>query len=226
MEDAAQRPARSLRRQQFEAVHKWSSTAAAVVALAISLYNFAALQRQPEIDMALPHLFRLEKLGNDVRFYVQPTVSARVKSENVEVIRDARLRLALTGGSSADAPVFYWRESVTWYFNPDTGTVDNHWGSDPAPFIVSQDQAQQPSFAFRAGHWMYRAGRYEGSLELLRSGNRAPLTKKFCLVISDAAVHELENPQPPEQTIRFFRNDLPKFASYGSSADCYRRDTD
>ncbi|MFD8411709.1 hypothetical protein ACFV2Q_08080 [Streptomyces sp. NPDC059650] len=208
-------------------MHKWSATAAAVVALVISLYNFAELQRQPNVDMTLPHLLRLEKLGNGVRLYVQPTVSTRFKSENVEVVRDARLQLTPTDSTSiSKRPVFYWRESVTWYYDPDTDTVNNHWSSDPAPFLVSQDKPQQPSFEFLADNWMYQAGRYEGTLELSRSGDHALLTTKFCLIISEAAVNELRNPQPPDQTIRFFRNDLPKFASSGSASGCYRRDTD
>ncbi|MFI8280777.1 hypothetical protein ACIGBH_39000 [Streptomyces sp. NPDC085929] len=198
MEDSETRPLGSHRRQRFEVVHKWSATATAVVALAISIYNFAELHRQPDIEMTLPHLFRLEKLGNGVRFYVRPTVSTRFKSENVEVIAEAQLRLT---------------------------PAINHWSGDPAPFIVSQDKPQQPSFEFRANDWMYQAGRYEGSLVLLRSGDRAPLTKRFCLIISAAAANELQNPQPPDQTIRFFRNDLPKFAS-SRDAGCYRRDMD
>ncbi|MGW2743929.1 hypothetical protein [Streptomyces sp. NPDC001450] len=227
MEDAAQRPNRSRRRRRFDAVHKWSATGAAVVALAISLYNFAELQRQPKVDVALPHLLRLEKSGNGVRFYVQPTVSTRFKSENVEVIRDARLQLTPTGPiASSKRPVFYWRESVTWYYDPDTDTVNNHWSTDPAPFIVSQDKPQQPSFEFLADNWMYQAGQYQGSLEMLRSGGRDHLIKRFCLIISESAVNELQNPQPPDQTIRFFRNDLPKFTSSGKSSNCYRRDTD
>ncbi|MFD9601263.1 hypothetical protein [Streptomyces sp. NPDC059970] len=227
MEEAAKRQSRSRRKRRFEAVHKWSATAAAVVALAISLYNFAELQRQPTVDMTLPHLFRLEKFGNGVRFYVQPTVSTRFKSENVEVIRDARIQLIPTGSiSSSRKPVFYWRESDLWYYNPSTDTVNNHWNSDPAPFLISQDNPQQPSFQFRAENWMYQAGRYEGSLELLRSADHASVTQKFCLIISEAAVNELQNPQPPDQTIRFFRNDLPKFTASGDSPECYRRDTD
>ncbi|MFI6149309.1 hypothetical protein [Streptomyces sp. NPDC051109] len=204
-------------------MHKWSATATAVVALAISCFNFAELQRQPDVELALPHLLRLEKLGNGVRFYVQPTMSTRVKSEDVEVVRDARLQLTPTASiSRSKHPVFYWRESVVWYYDPSTDTVNNRWSGDPAPFIVSQDKPQQPSFEFRANDWMYQAGRYEGSLELIRSGSQKPLVKKFCLIISEAAVNELTNPQPPDQTIRFFRNDLPKY----TSSSCFRRDTD
>ncbi|MET8766829.1 hypothetical protein [Streptomyces sp. NPDC004658] len=208
-------------------MHKWSATAAAVGALAISLYNFAVLQRQPTLDVTLPHLIRLEKNGNEVGLYVQPTVATRFRSDNVAVIRDARLQLTPTDSiSSSKRPAFYWRESDTWAYNPSSGTVDPTWSSDPAPFIVSQDKPQQPSFMFLASNWMYRAGRYEASLELLGSVGRAPLIKRFCLIISQAAVKELTNPQPPSQNIRFFRNDLPKFASSGDSASCYRRDTD
>ncbi|MFF0127321.1 hypothetical protein ACFYTG_16565 [Streptomyces mirabilis] len=227
MEDTPRRPAKSRRRRRFDAVHKWSATAAAVVALAISLYNFAELQRQPTLDMTLPHLIRLEKAGNEVHFYVQPTVATRFKSENVEVIRDARLYLTPSGSiSSSKRPAFYWRESEAWSFDSNTGTVNPAWSSDPAPFIVSQDKPQQPSFEFLAGNWMYKAGRYEGSIELRRSADHTPLIKRFCLIISDAAVNELTHPQPPDQTIRFFRNDLPKFTASGNSPDCYRRDTD
>ncbi|WP_234376942.1 hypothetical protein [Streptomyces sp. TP-A0356] len=151
MEDAAKKPAKSRRRRRFQAVHKWSATAAAVVALAISLYNFAELQRKPHVEMTLPHLFRLEKAGTEVRFNVQPTVATRFKSENVEVIRDAHLQLIPTGSiSSSKRPVFYWRESDVWRYDASTDSVNSYWSSDPAPLIVSQDKPQQPSFQFTA----------------------------------------------------------------------------
>ena len=227
MEDAAKRPVRSRRRRRFEAVHKWSATAAAVVALAFSIYNFAELQRKPNIDVTLPHILRLENAGTAVQFYVQPTVFTRFKSENVEVIRDARLQLTPTGSiSSLKRPVFYWRQSVTWFYDPDTDTINDHWSGDPAPFTVSQDKPQQPAFMFRADNWTYQAGRYEGSLELLRSADRSPLTKRFCLIVSEAAAKELKNAEKTNLTIKWFLNDLPKFTSSRNSPDCYRRDID
>ncbi|WP_234337945.1 hypothetical protein [Streptomyces sp. NRRL WC-3725] len=207
-------------------MHKWSATAAAVVALAVSLYNFFELRRSPTVDVTLPHLIRLEKVGHGVRLYVQPTVSTRLRSEKVEVIRDARLRLTPTGSiSSSKKPAFYWRQSVARRYDPATDTVNNTWSSDPAPFIVGQDQPQQPSFEFRAQNWMYQAGRYNGFLELRRSADHTPLVKKFCLIISQSAVNELQSPQPANLGVRFFRNDLPQFAS-SASPDCYRRDAD
>ncbi len=226
MEDAARRPLRSRRGRRFDAVHKWSATVAAVVALAVSLYNFFELRRSPDIDVTLPHLIRLEKVGHGVRLYVQPTVSTRFKTEKVDVIRDARLDLTPTGSLSSSArPVFYWRQSVEWRYDPTTDTVNNNWSGDPAPFIVSQDKPQQPSFEFRAQNWMYKAGQYDGSLELRRAGDQNPSIKKFCLIISEPAVNELQNPQPSNLTIRFFRNDLPQFSS-SASRGCYRGDAD
>ncbi|MFI1537735.1 hypothetical protein [Streptomyces anandii] len=197
-----------------------------VLALGISLWNVFELRRSPSVDVSLPHLIRLEKVGHGVRLYVQPTVSTRFKSDKVEVIRDARLKLAPVGSiSSTKTPTFYWRQSVQWSYDPSTDTVNNNWSSDPAPFIVSQDKPQQPSFEFRAQNWMYQAGQYDGALELHREGGNAPLIKKFCLIISKSAVNELQNPQPSNLTIRFFRNDLPQFAS-SPSPGCYRRDAD
>ncbi|MFD8764100.1 hypothetical protein [Streptomyces mirabilis] len=207
-------------------MHKWSATAAAVVALAISLYTFFELQRSPNVDVALPHLIRLEKAGHGVRLYLQPTMSTMFKSDKVAVIRDARLKLVPTGSiSSLKRPAFYWRQSVEWRYDSTTGTVNNNWSGDPAPFFVSQDKPQQPAFEFRAQNWMYQAGQYDGSLELRRSADRTPLIKKFCLIISEAAANELENPQPASLAIRFFRNDLPNFAS-APFPGCYRRDAD
>jgi hypothetical protein len=227
MEDAARRPERFRRRRRFEAVHKWSATAAAVVALAFSVYNFAELQRKPNVELTLPHVLRLENAGTAAQLYVQPTVSTRFKSENVEVIRDAHLKLSPAGAiSSSKRPVFYWRETVTWQYDPDTDTVNNHWSSDPTPFTVSQDKPQQPPFKFRADNWTYQAGRYEGSLQLLRSADHTPLTKKFCLIISEAAAKELKDAEKTNLTIKWFLNNQPKFTASGNSPECYRRDID
>ncbi|MFG2969337.1 hypothetical protein ACGFZS_39315 [Streptomyces sp. NPDC048288] len=138
-----------------------------------------------------------------------------------------RLHLAPTGSiSSSKKPAFYWRESDTWAYDPNSDSVNPTWSGDPAPFIVSQDNPQQPSFKFLASNWLYQAGRYEGSIELRRTAGRHPLIKTFCLTISKAAANELANPQPPSQNVHFSRNDLPKFTSSGNSPNCYRRDTD
>lgn len=213
------------RRRRFEAVHKWAATAAGVVALALSLYNFAELQRKPTIDVTLPHLLRIGLAGKDIKFQVQPTVATRFKTQDVEVIRDGRLQLTPTGSiSSSRRPVFYWSETGTYVYDFASDSINYRWVGDPAPFIVSQDKPQQPTFVFKANNWSFQPGRYDGSLQLSRSENHNPLTKKFCLIISKNAANEIRSGDP--RAIYFFRNDLPKFTSSNKSSGCYVRETD
>ncbi|MFK0264309.1 hypothetical protein ACIQU1_23745 [Streptomyces angustmyceticus] len=216
----------TFQRSSLDAVHKWAATAAGVAALALSLYNFAELQKKPEIDAALPHLLRIGFEGKDTHFYIQPTVSTRIKTQNVEVIRDALLHLTPIGSiSSSKKPVFYWKEVGTWDFDPNTERLNYKWSGDPAPFLISQDKPQQPIFLFQADHWSFQPGRYEGSLQLNRTGNHDPLTKNFCLIISDKAANEIHS-GASQRSIYFFRNDLPKFASSNKYSGCYVRETD
>ncbi|MEU0275163.1 hypothetical protein [Streptomyces sp. NPDC006307] len=213
------------RRVRFESVHKWAATLAAVVALAFSTYNFAELQQKPQIDVAIPHLSRIGPVDNGTTFQIQPTVSTRFKTQNVEVIRDARLQLRPLGSiASSRKPIFYWHETGTYVYDFASDQVNYHWTSDPAPFIVSQDKPQQPTLVFWADNWTFQPGQYEGSLQLTRSENQAPLTKKFCLVVSKAAADEIRGAD--QRQIFFFRDDLPKFHSPSKSPGCYRRETD
>ncbi|MFD4137261.1 hypothetical protein [Streptomyces goshikiensis] len=208
-------------RSRFDAVHKWAATVAGVVALAFSLYNFTELQKKPEIDLALPHLMRIGMVGMDTHFYVQPTVSTRVKTQDVEIVRGARFKLTPTGLiASSKRPVFYWKEVGTWNFDPAEEWLSYRWSGDPAPFL--QDKPQQPIFLFQADSWSFQPGRYEGSLQL--SPSRGPLTQKFCIIISKKAVDEIRNGGNREG-IYFFRNDLPKFSGSKYSG-CYVRETD
>ncbi|MFE0331708.1 hypothetical protein ACFW08_33845 [Streptomyces sp. NPDC058960] len=213
------------RRTRFESVHKWAATLAAVVALAFSTYNFAELQQKPRIDLTLPHLLRIGTVDNGLAFEIQPTVSTRFKTQNVEVIRDAHLQLTPVGSiASLRKPIFYWHETGTYVYDPASDNINYHWASDPAPFIVSQDKPQQPTLNFWADKWTFQPGQYDGSLQLIRSEIRNPLTKKFCLIISKKAVDEMRGAAPRE--IFFFRDDLPKFHSSSESPGCYRRETD
>lgn len=89
-------------------MHTWAATLAAVVALALSIYNFTEVQKKPRIDVSLPHLLRTGPVDNGTVFQIQPTVSTRFKTQDVEVIRDARLQLAPVGSiSSQKKPIFY-----------------------------------------------------------------------------------------------------------------------
>ncbi|MCX4434494.1 hypothetical protein [Streptomyces mirabilis] len=210
---------------RFDSVHKWAATLAAAVALAFSIYNFAELQKKPRIDMTLPHLLRTGPVDNGTTFQIQPTVSTRFKTQDVEVIRDARLQLTPVGSiSSLKKPTFYWHESGTYVYDSASDQVNYRWSSDPAPFIVSQDKPQQPTLVFWADNWTFQPGQYEGSLQMSRSENRSPLTEKFCLTVSKKAADEIHGAD--QRQIFFYRDDLPKFHSSGKAPACYRRETD
>ncbi|MEU2865281.1 hypothetical protein ABZ672_44435 [Streptomyces mirabilis] len=224
MNDTDERATESHRRR-FDGVHKWAATLAAVVALAFSIYNFNELQQKPRIDVTLPHLLRIGPVGNGTAFKMQPTVSTRFKTQDVEVIRDAHLQLTPVGSNSpSKKPIFYWSETGTYVYDSVSDSINYRWTADPAPFIVSQDKPQQPTFTFQADSWIFQPGQYEGSLQLSRSGNRKPLTAEFCLIISKKAANEIRGAE--QRQIFFFRNDLPKFHSSGVSPGCYRRETD
>ncbi|MFD9477924.1 hypothetical protein [Streptomyces nojiriensis] len=213
-------------RSRSDAVHKWVATVAGVAAFAFSLYNFAELQKKPEIEVALPHLMRIGVMGKDAHFYVQPTVSTRVKTQDVEVIRDARFELTPAASvASSKRPIFYWKEVGVWNFDPASEWLSYRWSGDPAPFLVSQDKPQQPIFLFQADNWSFEPGRYEGSLQLSRAGTRNSLIKTFCILLSRKAADEIRG-GASKGGIYFFRNDLPKFASSGKYSDCYVRETD
>ncbi|MFE7934059.1 hypothetical protein ACFU6S_36140 [Streptomyces sp. NPDC057456] len=224
MNDTDEHPVDS-RRRRFDAVHKWAATAAAVVALAFSAYNFAEIQQKPKIDVTLPHLLRIGPVEKGTIFFIQPTVSTRLKTQDVEVIRDAQLQLTPVGPiSSMKRPVFYWSDTGAWKYDFPSDSINYEWTGDPAPFIVAQDKPQQPTFSSRDDNWGFQSGRYDGSLRLGRSGNRDPLVRRFCLIMSKEAAGEIRGAD--QRKIFFFRNDLPKFHSSSSSPGCYRRETD
>ncbi|MFF7780499.1 hypothetical protein ACFZCG_39600 [Streptomyces tanashiensis] len=213
------------RRGWFDSVHKWAATAAAVLALALSLYNWSELKQPPRLDVTLPHLMRIGPAGTGTLVYFQPTLSTRFKAQDVEVITDARLRLAPVGSiSSSKSPEFYWQGNGVPAFDFESNEIRIEWSGDPAPLIVSQDKPQQPMFQFQDDTWSFQPGRYEGSVQLSRSGGREPLTGSFCLIISKKAVDEMRGGDA--RGIYFFRNDLPKFTSSSRYGHCYVRETD
>ncbi|MEU7562573.1 hypothetical protein [Streptomyces eurythermus] len=211
-------------RSRFDAVHKWVATGAAVAALIISLYNLAELQKKPKIDVTLPHLMRIGQIDKGTLIYFQPTVATRFKTQDIEVIQNVLFRLTPIGSISyAKRPKFYWSENATAKFDFASQQINYDWAGDPAPFIVSQDKPQQPTFMFLDDSWSFQPGRYDGSLQLSLTGNRK-MTKKFCLIISKKAVDEIRS--GGQRGLYFFRNDLPKFTSSGKYSGCYVRETD
>ncbi|MEU9305452.1 hypothetical protein [Streptomyces sp. NPDC048269] len=211
---------RSAHRGRFEVAHLWITTATGLVALGISLYNFATLQRVPEVDVQLPHLVRIEPRapGHTVHLFLQPTISTRIRTEDVEVITDAGLKL-----NPADAgvrvPSFYWNESGDWVYDFEANQVNYRRVADPTPLVVSQDKPQQPTILFHANDWAFGKGRYEGSLILHRASSREPITKAFCIEVSDDALKAFSG--APERTFFELRNDVPELESKAAGSSCY-----
>ncbi|MFJ3728183.1 hypothetical protein ACIPYQ_37230 [Streptomyces sp. NPDC090045] len=196
------------RRGRFEAVHLWASTAAGVVALGISLYNFSVLQRQPDIDVALPHLVRIEPRapGGNVHLFLQPTISSRVRTEDVEIVTDAELRLS-PAGSAGKAPQFYWDESGAWAYEHASNRLSYQRTSDPSPLVISQGSPQQPTILFNSHAWTIRPGRYDGVLVLHRASSPDAVEKRFCVTLSAEAVNTFT--ASAERTFFELRNDVP-----------------
>ncbi|MFE6840362.1 hypothetical protein ACFVFI_36755 [Streptomyces sp. NPDC057705] len=211
---------RGVRRRRFDAAHLWVTTATGLVALGISLYNFATLQRTPEVDVHLPHLVRIEPRapGNSVHVFLQPTISTRIRTEDVEVVTDARLELK-PADPGAPTPAFYWNESGTWIYDFDANQVNYNRVADPTPLVVSQDKPQQPTILFHAQDWAIRKGRYTGSLVLQRASSGTPVTKHFCVEVSDAALKAFS--QAPERAFFELRNDVPGPGKKPAASDCY-----
>ncbi|MFE6844549.1 hypothetical protein [Streptomyces sp. NPDC057686] len=190
-----------------------------MIALGISLYNFAVLQGTPDVDVALPRLVTIEPHapGNAVHFFLQPTLSIRRKTENVEVITDAQLRLQ-PADKTASRPEFYWLDSGNFVY--DFKTNNDHWekSSNPTPILVSQERPSLSTLNFNANKWSFRPGRYEGSLILHRSGE-APMTVRFCLLVSAGDVKTFRD--SAERDAFVFRNDVVTAPADTQKPGCY-----
>lgn len=200
-------------------VHLWITTLTGLVALGISLYNFAVLQGTPKVDVALPRLVTIEPRapGNAVHFFLQPTLSIRRKTESVEVITDAQLRL-LPADATAPRPEFFWLDSGNFVY--DFEANNDHWekSSNPTPVLVSQERPSLSTFNFNANKWNFRAGRYEGSLILRRSGD-APMKARFCLFVSAEDVKTFK--ESAERDTFVFRNDVLGASVSARNSGCY-----
>ncbi|TQK52046.1 hypothetical protein FBY35_2471 [Streptomyces sp. SLBN-118] len=200
-------------------LHLWSSTLAGVVALGISLYNLSTLRESPQIDATLPHLLRIGQ-GENVYLFLQPTISVRHKTQDVDVVTSVRLDLRPDGQAApAERPRFFWDDSITWELNRKTGGLDYVHAEDPAPLVINQDNPQQPIMSFVAKDSNLTAGRYLGTLTLYRASRREPLTEEFCLTVSGDDLKAFATPGKDPYFI--FRNDDPD--SVDRHADCYVR---
>ncbi|MFJ3978076.1 hypothetical protein [Streptomyces sp. NPDC090021] len=197
----------------------WITTLTGLVALGISLYNFAVLQGAPDVDVALPRLVRIEPRapGDAVHLFLQPTLSIRRKSESIEVVTDAQLGLR-PAEPTTPRPEFYWLDFGNYVYDFEANS--DHWekSGDPTPILVGQERPSLSTFNFNADRWSFRPGRYAGSLVLRRSGG-PPLTAKFCLLVSDDDVRRFK--ESPERTAFTFRNDVPGTSAVTRNPGCY-----
>ncbi|MFD3580437.1 hypothetical protein [Streptomyces sp. NPDC058644] len=219
MSESDENERRSPRHGRFGVLHLWSSTLAGVVALGISLYNLSTLHESPKIDATLPHLLRIGQ-GENVYLFLQPTISARHQTQDVEVVTSMQLDLWPDGqDNAAKRPRFFWDDSIVWKVNQKTAGLDYVHAEDPAPLVVNQDKPQQPIASFIAKDWNLTPGRYQGKLTLHRASRPEPLTEEFCLTISSDDLKEFTT--PGNGTYFVFRNDDPE--SVDRHADCYAR---
>ncbi|MFK0284113.1 hypothetical protein ACIQVL_27130 [Streptomyces sp. NPDC090499] len=184
-----------------------------MTALALSLYNLIAVQREPDTDVALPHIVRTAQ-GEDVWFYIQPTLSTRVESTQAELINRVDLRMT-PPNSGIRKPAFFWDESGAYAYDPARQNLTYDWKADPSPLLVSRDKPQQPLMLFAATGWNFGAGTYQGRMTLHRQSHRKPLTVDFCLTLSASAVDTLH--ARGQNSWIGFRDDVPEARGGG----CY-----
>jgi hypothetical protein len=196
----------------------WTATLTGLVALGISLFNLAELQQAPRVAVTLPHLVRIEPRApqHTVHLFMQPTITTRFRAEDVEVITAIRLRLK-AADPKAGEPRFRWNESGAWNYDYAANELKYDRTADPSPLVVTQDRPQQPTILFDSADWHLQALRYEGTLVLDRASTRTPITKPFCLVISQEALRTFK--AAPERRFYELRDDMPSGA--GSQPGCY-----
>ncbi|MGK5729454.1 hypothetical protein [Streptomyces sp. URMC 124] len=205
-------------KRRYEQAHAWAGTLAGVVALGLSVYNLVALQREPSVDVALPHIARVAQ-GKDTWLYFQPTLSTRVKTERVEVITQVELHLRPTA-PGGKGPAFFWDETGSFSYDAAARNLTYQRVADPSPLLVSQSTPQQPLLLFNAVGWGFAAGRYEGTLVLRRASGQEPLREGFCVAVSKAAATTLRD--RGQYRFHDFRDDVPGSETHEEeSKGCY-----
>ncbi|MDA5280063.1 hypothetical protein [Streptomyces sp. Isolate_45] len=174
-------------RQQLRTGHTWVASIASVVALVFSGYNFSQLQEDPQTIVSLPLSLKMERWGESVSVFVQPTVATRFDTEDVEMVTTVRLRLRPRAAGTE--PEFYWKQNVSWWINRTAKVLDKtsmhyEFVADPAPFIVAQTEPKQPVMQFTTHTWKLAPGHFDGTLTVHRASTRAPIERPFCLVLS------------------------------------------
>jgi hypothetical protein len=171
------------------------------------------------VEVDLPHIARIHQANFGTELYFAPTLSSRVKTERVEVIKQVELQVRPTK-TGVRQEEFFWDESGYFSFDDRSNDLTYQYQADPSPLLVSQSSPQQPGLLFTANKIAFSEGRYEGRLVLQRASGQAPLTKKFCLIITKDALSKAQ------EDFLDFRDDLPDDAGgTGDSKSCYVPDS-
>jgi hypothetical protein len=166
-----------------ERTQSWITIATSLAALMLSISNFVALRSYPEVTITLPNVVRIAQ-GEDVWFYMQPTLSAREKTDKVEVFTEVELHIEAIKISMVNSPSFFWDESGAFNYDSNSNALTYVRTADPSPLPVSPEKPQQPLMLFNSLNWNFSAGRYDGSLTFNRANGGIPLLAKFCLILS------------------------------------------
>ncbi|MFE9842810.1 hypothetical protein [Streptomyces goshikiensis] len=213
------KPGPSRRRLRAQTLHPWINSLAATAALVISYLTYSALPpKEPDTEVALPRVIKVHWYEGLTSLFIQPTVSTRFDTKNVELVNDLTLSLQPDSVPRV-APQFKWHQTVKWLYREDRETIWWEFLSDPGPFMVTQEEPKQPSVEFIAEGWHPTPGRYTGTLTVHRAGQRDPLAKEFCLVFTPHNIAELRN-RKEETAPDEFRSDTPVVAKDG----CYHWD--
>ncbi|MEU5152136.1 hypothetical protein AB0G42_33790 [Streptomyces yangpuensis] len=132
--------------------------------------------------------------GDQTSVFIQPSVSTRFDTEDVEMVTHVRLRLRLQAGGPE--PEFYWQQNVRWWVNRshkanDKTSIWYEFISDPAPFMVTKSDVKQPVMMFTTAGWDMRPGRFEGTLTVERASSTSPVERRFCLVLEQEDITTL-----------------------------------
>jgi hypothetical protein len=206
-------------RKLHELITSWVGAVVGAAALTLSIFNSIALNKKPDVDIALPHVVRIRQLPGGTKLYIQPALHARSTTERSEVIKQVELRLR-PAKAGVPEPAFFWYEISS--LTPDPNPKSRYWYivkylADPTPLLINKNRPQLPTLQFMARNWTFPEGRYEGSLILQRASEQGPLTQNFCLFISHDAVEDIRS---DPSWLHDFRDNVPG-KQRADSKGCY-----
>ncbi len=186
-------------------VNFWSTIASALfslIALALSLITFFQVNSKPEISMAMPNKIAawtdLRAGQPQLRIVMKPTFNVDKKTDVAAAVTDATLRIEPPVDANQPPITLPWSDLVE--IRDDTyekyKTFIRIWRGNPEPFLVTQDAREERSMEFAiyapSSRLHIVAGRWNASLTVQRR-DQDPLTRDFCINISDSLAQKLNN---------------------------------